>query len=378
MNELKVIISGGGTGGHIFPAVSIANALREACPEVKILFVGAEGRMEMQRVPAAGYEIVGLPVRGLLRPLWRMGNIGVLRDYLRSKRMVKQTLREFQPDIAVGVGGYASSATLSAAYEMGIPCLIQEQNSYAGLTNKSLAKKAAKICVAYEGMERFFPKDRILLTGNPVRQNLLNSSLNRAECAATFGLNPSKPVVLLIGGSLGARTLNESVMKNLSRIAASQVQFVWQTGGCYKKDIDQLLDVKGKPTNLFVCDFITRMDQVYCLADLVISRAGASSISELCLLGKPSILVPSPNVAEDHQTHNAMALVNKEAALLVRDVEAPEKLIPLALETVANAAKLRQLGQNAKAMALPDSARIIAEEVMKLAATRKNASLPKD
>ena len=369
MNELRVIISGGGTGGHIFPAVSIANALREACPEVKILFVGAEGRMEMQRVPAAGYEIVGLPVRGLLRPLWKPGNIGVLRDYLRSKRMVKKTIRDFKPNVAVGVGGYASSATLGAAYEMGIPCLIQEQNSFAGLTNKSLAKKARKICVAYEGMERFFPKDRILLTGNPVRQNLLNKDLTREQCAAAFGLNPSKPTVLLIGGSLGARTLNESVMKNLSRIAASPVQFIWQTGSYYKKEIDQLLDVKGKPTNLIVTDFIARMDQAYCLADLVISRAGASSISELCLLGKPSILVPSPNVAEDHQTHNAMALVNKEAALLVRDADAPEQLIRLAMETVADPDKLQHLGQNALGMALPDSARIIAQEVIKLAAS---------
>ena len=367
MDELRVIISGGGTGGHIFPAVSIANALREANPNVKILFVGAEGRMEMQRVPAAGYEIIGLPVRGLLRPLWKLGNIGVLRDFLRSKRMVKHTLREFQPHVAVGVGGYASSATLNAAYELGIPCLIQEQNSFAGLTNKTLAKKASKICVAYEGMERFFPKNRILLTGNPVRQDLLNTSLTREECAAAFGLNPTKPTILLIGGSLGARTLNESVIRNLSRIAASSSQFIWQTGSYYKIEIERTLDVKGKPGNLFVTDFISRMDQAYHLADLVISRAGAGTISELCLLGKPAILVPSPNVAEDHQTHNAMALVNRQAALLIRDAEAPEKLIPLALETVVDTDKLNQLGKNAAAMALRDSARIIAEEVMMLA-----------
>ena len=366
-SELRVIISGGGTGGHIFPAVSIANALREANPGVKILFVGAEGRMEMQRVPAAGYEIIGLPVRGLLRPLWKPGNISILIDFLKSKRMVKQTLREFKPHVAVGVGGYASSATLNAAYELGIPCLIQEQNSYAGLTNKTLAKKARKICVAYEGMERFFPKDCILLTGNPVRQNLFNPSLTREECAAAFGLNPSKPTILLVGGSLGTRTLNESVIRNLSRIAASSAQFIWQTGSYYSKEIEQTIDVKGKPGNLVVTDFISRMDQAYCLADLVISRAGAGTISELCLLGKPAILVPSPNVAEDHQTHNAMALVNKQAALFVRDAEAPEKLIPLALETVVDSEKLQQLGKNAAAMALRDSARIIAEEVMKLA-----------
>ena len=367
MNGLRVIISGGGTGGHIFPAISIANALREIDPDAEILFVGAEGRMEMQRVPAAGYKIIGLPVRGLLRPLWKPGNISILMDFLKSKRMVKQTLRDFKPQVAVGVGGYASSATLNAAYELGIPCLIQEQNSFAGLTNKTLAKKARKICVAYEGMERFFPKDRILLTGNPVRQSLLNDSLTREECAAAFGLNPSKSTVLLIGGSLGARTLNESVIRNLSRIAASSVQFIWQTGSYYKKEIEQMLDVKGKPTNLVATDFISRMDQAYCLADLVISRAGAGSISELCLLGKPSILVPSPNVAEDHQTHNAMALVNKHAALFVRDADAPEQLIPLALETVVDTEKLKTLGENASAMALRDSARIIAEEVIKLA-----------
>lgn len=367
MEKLRIIISGGGTGGHIFPAISIANALREISPETEILFVGAEGRMEMQRVPAAGYQIIGLPVRGLLRPLWKLGNISVLMDFLRSKRMVKQTLRDFQPHVAVGVGGYASSATLNAAYELGIPCLIQEQNSYAGLTNKTLAKKASKICVAYEGMERFFPKDRILLTGNPVRQNLLNESLTRQECATAFGLHPTKPTILLLGGSLGARTLNESVMRNLSRIAASPPQFIWQTGSYYKKEIEQLLDVKGKPGNLVVTDFISRMDQAYCLADLVISRAGAGSISELCLLGKPSILVPSPNVAEDHQTHNAMALVNKEAAILVRDEDAAETIIPLALDTVADTERLQQLGQNAAALALRDSARIIAQEVIKLA-----------
>ena len=367
MEDLRVIISGGGTGGHIFPAVSIAGALREINPDVKILFVGAKGKMEMTRVPAAGYEIVGLPIRGLLRPLWKPGNISIALDYLKSKRMVKKTLRDFKPNVAVGVGGYASSATIAAAYDMGIPCLIQEQNSFAGLTNKRLAKKAKKICVAYEGMERFFPKERIMLTGNPVRQSLQNESLTREECAAAFGFNPSKPTILLIGGSLGARTLNESVVRNLSRIAASPAQFIWQTGSYYKKDIEQTLDVKGKPTNLYVTDFISRMDQAYFLADLVISRAGASSISELCLLGKPSILVPSPNVAEDHQTHNAMALVNRQAALIVRDAEAPEKLIPLALETVTDANKLQELGKNAGVMALRDSARIIAEEVIKLA-----------
>lgn len=367
MSELKIVISGGGTGGHIFPAVSIANALRKLEPNVKILFIGAEGRMEMQRVPAAGYEIVGLPIRGLIRPLWKPANIGVIIDFLKSKRMAKNTLREFKPDVAVGVGGYASSATLNAAHELGIPCLIQEQNSYAGLTNKTLAKKAQKICVAYEGMERFFPEDRIILTGNPVRQGLLDPTLTKTESSAIFGLEPDLPTILIIGGSLGARTMNESVLSNLDAIAKSNVQFIWQTGGYYYNDIQSELTKKGKPENLYVTDFISRMDQAYKAADIVISRAGASSISELCLLGKPSILVPSPNVAEDHQTCNAMALVNKDAALMVRDVEAREKLIPLALETVRNKERLKALGDNAYKMAFKDSAKIIAEEVIKLA-----------
>lgn len=365
-NLKRVIISGGGTGGHIFPAVSIANALRALCPDVEILFVGAEGRMEMQRVPAAGYRIVGLPVRGLLRPLWKPGNIGVLVDYLRSKRMIKKTIREFKPQVAVGVGGYASSATLNAAYEMGIPCLIQEQNSFAGLTNKTLAKKARKICVAYEGMERFFPKERILLTGNPVRQNLCDASLTREMAAAEFGLKADVPTILLVGGSLGARTLNESVLQHLDEIAASPVQFIWQTGGYYKEAIAKELAQKGTPANLMVTDFISRMDCAYRLAGLVISRAGASSISELCLLGKACILVPSPNVAEDHQTHNAMALVRKDAALLVKDAEARDGLIALALQTVADEARLKTLGSNAAKMAFCNSAQVIAEEVIKL------------
>ncbi len=367
MKELRIIISGGGTGGHIFPAVSIANAIKEIRPDAKILFVGANGRMEMQRVPAAGYNIIGLPVRGLLRPLWKPGNISILFDFLKSKRLVKKTIREFQPQVAVGVGGYASSATLNAAYEMGIPCLIQEQNSFAGLTNKTLAKKARKICVAYEGMERFFPKDRIMMTGNPVRQNLLNRDLNYEECVKAFGFSPELPTILLVGGSLGARTMNESVLRNLDFIANIPVQFIWQTGSYYKDYIQECLSKNGKPNNLYVTDFIGHMDQAYKAADLVISRAGASSISELCLLGKPSILVPSPNVAEDHQTHNAMALVNRHAAMLVRDAEAMEKLIPLAVETIQDKEKLKSLGENAGKMAFKDSARIIAEEVVKLA-----------
>lgn len=367
MEDLRVIISGGGTGGHIFPAVSIANALKELRPNAEILFVGAEGRMEMQKVPAAGYNIVGLPVRGLLRPLWKPGNIGVLWDFLRSKKAIKKTIRQFKPKVAVGVGGYASSATLNAAYELGIPCLIQEQNSFAGLTNKTLAKKASKICVAYEGMERFFPKDKILLTGNPVRQNLVNNNLTKEEAASMFNFKADVPTILLVGGSLGARTMNESVLQNLDKIGKAPVQFIWQTGGYYKETIANELKGKDIPGNLYITDFISRMDMAYRLADLVISRAGASSISELCLLGKPSILVPSPNVAEDHQTHNAMALVNKQAALYVKDANAVTELIPLALSTVVDADKLKTLGENAYKMAYKDSARIIAEEVLKLA-----------
>lgn len=366
MENLKVIISGGGTGGHIFPAVSIANALKELCPNAEILFVGAEGRMEMQKVPAAGYKIVGLPVRGLLRPLWKPANIGVLLDFLRSKKAIKETIRQFKPQVAVGVGGYASSATLNAAYELGIPCLIQEQNSFAGLTNKTLAKKASKICVAYEGMERFFPKEKILLTGNPVRQNLANNNITKEEAASAFNLKPNIPTILLVGGSLGAKTLNESVMQNINMIGQAPIQFIWQTGGYYKESIANELKGKDIPSNLYITDFIAHMDMAYKLADLVISRAGASSISELCLLGKPSILVPSPNVAEDHQTHNAMALVNKQAALYVKDANAVTELIPQALKTVMDKEQLKTLGENAYKMAFKDSARVIAEEVLKL------------
>ena len=320
----------------------------------------------MQRVPQAGYKIIGLPVKGLIRPLWSPKNIGILIDFLKSKREVKKIIKEFKPDVAVGVGGYASAATLNAAYDMGVPCLIQEQNSFAGLTNKTLAKKASKICVAYDGMERFFPADRIMLTGNPIRQSLLNPELDKTEALAEFGLTSSKPVILLIGGSLGARTLNNSVLKSLELIRSSNVQFIWQTGSYYKESIANELEKCGKPDNLYVTDFIRSMDKAYKAADLVISRAGASSISELCLLGKPSILVPSPNVAEDHQTHNAMALVRKEAALLVKDIEAEENLIPLAVKTVNDQNKLHSLGANALAMALTDSDVRIAEEVLQL------------
>ena len=362
---LRVIISGGGTGGHIFPAVSIANAIKALEPDAAILFVGAEGRMEMQRVPAAGYEIKGLPIRGFFRPLWKPANIGVAIDYLKSKWMAKKILREFRPDVAVGVGGYASSAALGAASSLGIPTLIQELNSYAGLANKTLAAKASKICVAYEGMERFFPAEKIILTGNPVRQNLLDTTISHDEAVKSLGFDPKKKTILLVGGSLGARTINESVLRHLDLVKSSDVQFYWQTGKYYSAEIAKRLEGENIP-NLKVTDFITDMGVAYKAADLVISRAGASSISEFCLIGKPVILVPSPNVAEDHQTKNALALVHKDAALYVKDAEAPDTLLALAVKTVSDDARLKSLSENVLKLALPDSAEIIAKEVIKL------------
>lgn len=364
---LRVIVSGGGTGGHIFPAVSIANAIKKQHPEAEILFVGANGRMEMQRVPAAGYKIVGLPVRGLVRPLWSLRNIGVMKDFLKSKQMVKKVIRKFKPQVAVGVGGYASAPTLNAAYSMGIPCLIQEQNSYAGVTNKSLAKKARKVCVAYSGMERFFPADKIIMTGNPVRQNLLDNKTTPEEAKASFGLDPNKRTVLIIGGSLGAKTVNDSVLDHLDDIRSSDVQFIWQTGKYYSASIsDELKKVEPVP-NMKVMDFISSMDNAYAAADLVVSRAGASSISELCLLGKPCILIPSPNVAEDHQTKNAMALSTKDAAIFIADKDARKRLVEIALKVVTNKQKLASLSENVKKLAFKNSADVIAEEVYKLA-----------
>lgn len=366
--ELRVIVSGGGTGGHIFPAVSIANAVKAKRPDAKILFVGALGRMEMQRVPAAGYDIVGLPVRGFIRPLWSPRNIGVALDFFKSKRLARKTLRDFRPDVAVGVGGYASGATLDAASAMGIPCLIQEQNSYAGVTNKLLAKKATKICVAYDNMERFFPKDKIVMTGNPVRQNVLNVKLTRQEARKAFGLDPDKKTILLVGGSLGARTVNESVQQHFDTVKANpDIQFIWQTGKYYNEEMKQALDAYGPLPNLKQMDFIADMGAAYKASDLVISRAGASSISEFCLIGKPVILVPSPNVAEDHQTKNAMALVNKNAAVYVKDSEAPDVLLKQAISIVRDDKQLASLAQNIAKLGLKDSADIIADEVIKLA-----------
>lgn len=365
-DELRIIISGGGTGGHIFPAVSIANAIRAKYPEAKILFVGALGRMEMQRVPAAGYEIVGLPISGFNRKNM-LKNVVVLYRIWKSQQMAKKIIRKFNPMAAVGVGGYASGPMLNQCTKMGIPCLIQEQNSYAGVTNKILSKKVDRICVAYDGMERFFPADKIVKTGNPVRQTLLDTKLTKAETLKSFGLSEDKKTILIVGGSLGARTVNESVLQNLDMIKESGVQFIWQTGKYYNASIMAELKQRGTVPSLHVTDFISDMGAAYKAADLVISRAGASSISEFCLIGKPVILVPSPNVAEDHQTKNAMALVNKNAALYVKDADAPAEVVKLALQTVKDDARLKELSENILKLALPDSADIIANEVVKLA-----------
>lgn len=365
-DELRIIISGGGTGGHIFPAVSIANAIRAKYPEAKILFVGALGRMEMQRVPAAGYEIVGLPISGFNRKNM-LKNVVVLCRIWKSQQMAKKIIRKFNPMAAVGVGGYASGPMLNQCTKMGIPCLIQEQNSYAGVTNKILSKKVDRICVAYDGMERFFPADKIVKTGNPVRQALLDTKLTKAEALKSFGLSEDKKTILIVGGSLGARTVNESVLQNLDMIKESGVQFIWQTGKYYNASIMAELKQRGTVPSLHVTDFISDMGAAYKAADLVISRAGASSISEFCLIGKPVILVPSPNVAEDHQTKNAMALVNKNAALYVKDADAPAEVVKLALQTVKDDARLKELSENILKLALPDSADIIANEVVKLA-----------
>ena len=366
---MKYLISGGGTGGHIFPAVSIANALREADPSCEILFVGALGRMEMERVPQAGYPIIGLPVKGFDRSHpWR--NIRVVIDLLRSMSQARKIVRDFRPDVGIGVGGYASGAAMKMAAKMGVPILLQEQNGFAGVTNKLLKDDAKKICVAYEGMERFFPKEKIILTGNPVRQNLTSGSKEEAirYFNEEFGVNfnAEKKTLLIIGGSLGARTINQSIIAHLNKLIDSNVQVIWQTGKNYLADCKKALE--ALPHNNIICtDFVSQMPLAYALADLVISRAGASSISELCLLGKPSILVPSPNVAEDHQTHNAMALVKKDAAVLVKDSDAKDALIATALPLIKDNKQLESLHKNILKLALPDSAKHIAQEVMKLA-----------
>ena len=392
---MKYLISGGGTGGHIFPAVSIANALRELDPQADILFVGALGRMEMERVPQAGYKIIGLPVRGFNRKQpWK--NISVVWDLLRSMVQARRIVREFRPDVGIGVGGYASGAAMKVAAKMGVPILLQEQNGFAGVTNKLLKDDARKICVAYEGMERFFPAEKILLTGNPVRQDLVHGSKEQAiaylqkEYGVAFSLE--RPTLLIIGGSLGARTINQALLGGVQQLLDQGIQVIWQTGKTYYEQIIlQLQDnhtrseaklptqsskhgaerssqheVINTEQSVVVTPFLSNMPDLYALADLVISRAGASSISELCLLGKPAILVPSPNVAEDHQTHNAMALVHKDAAVLVKDANAQQRLIPTALALLQDPARLSALSEHILTLAQPDSARRIAEEVIRM------------
>ena len=364
MANQKFIISGGGTGGHIFPAISIANALKKKRPDAKFLFVGAEGRMEMEKVPNAGYEIVGLPVSGFNRGSL-LKNFKVLFRLFKSLRMAKKVVRDFAPDIAVGVGGYASGPTLFMAHRSGVPTVLQEQNSYAGVTNKLLAKKAAKICVAYEGMERFFPQDKIILTGNPVRQDFLEVAPKSQEAYDFFHFSPAKKTLLIIGGSLGARTINQSVIAGLSKLKEAGIQVLWQTGKLYYEGALKAYE-PFKTDDIVVTDFVKRMDYAYSIADLVVSRAGASSISELCLLGKPSILVPSPNVAEDHQTKNAQALATRKAAVMVADKDANSLLLDEAIRMIADKPLLNELGENAKKMAQLDSADRIADEILKL------------
>ncbi len=365
--EYRIIISGGGTGGHIFPALSIADAIKAKQPDAKILFVGADNRMEMQRVPDAGYEIVGLPIAGFDRKNL-LKNVKVLWKIFKSQRMARKIIKKFAPQTAVGVGGYASGPTLKMAASMGIPTLIQEQNSYAGVTNKILSKSARMICVAYEGMERFFPKEKIKLTGNPVRKNLLDMRANRKEAMKAMGLDENKKCVLIVGGSLGARSINEGIIASIEQIRANKdVQFIWQTGKLYFEEMQRRAAEIGKPENLRITDFVSNMADALSAANLVVSRAGAGSISEFALLGKAVILVPSPNVSEDHQTKNAMALVDKDAAIYVADANVKEELIKKTIETVNDEMKISLLETNIVKMGKPNAASEIADEVLKLA-----------
>ena len=369
-SRLRVIISGGGTGGHIFPALSIANKLKELNPETEILFVGAEGRMEMEKVPAAGYKIVGLPITGLQRRL-DLSNFALPFKILKSIRMARKLLKEFKPDIAIGVGGYASAPLLWVAGRLGIPTLIQEQNGFAGLTNKIVAKKAKKICVAYEGMERFFPADRIIISGNPIRKEIVPPTPQMKEEGYKFyGLNPKKKHLFIVGGSLGSGTLNKSVRKWIEegKPGGENLEVIWQCGKYYKKDVDAFMaemenKKEGSTKDIWYSDFIQRMDLAYAVADVVVSRSGASSVSELCAANKATIFVPSPNVAEDHQTHNAMALVRKDAGMIVKDIEAPEKLLRTACELLGNPERIETLEKNIALLAKTDAAMTIAKEV---------------
>lgn len=371
MRKLRVLISGGGTGGHIFPALSIANCLRDLCPESEFLFIGAEGKMEMEKVPAAGYRIVGLPIVGLQRRLTVrniLNDLTVPFRWVASMAKARKTIKSFRPDIAIGVGGYASAAALKEAHKLGIPCLLQEQNSFAGLSNRMLAKGAEKICVAYEGMERFFPAEKLVMTGNPIRKDIVPpTAAMREEGLAYYGLDPTKKHIFIVGGSLGSGTLNASMRRWISDSCpgSGNVEVLWQCGKYYKAGTDAFM-AEHKTPNVHYTDFIGRMDLAYAVADLVISRAGASTVSELCAAGKAAIFVPSPNVAEDHQTHNAMALVDKGAAMIVKDSEAVEKLMAMALEALADNDRLSRMSRAISSLALPDAALAIAKEVYKI------------
>lgn len=363
--KLRVIVSGGGTGGHIFPAVSIANALKQNYPGTEILFIGAEGKMEMEKVPAAGYKIVGLPVVGMKRKL-SFSMITFAFKVMKSLNKAKKIIKEFNPDVVVGVGGYASGPALRAATGLHIPCLIQEQNSYPGITNKILAAKASRICVAYDNMDRFFPAHKIIKTGNPVRGDIKNIKNKNIEAFEFFGLNPDKPVILIVGGSLGAGTINDSIAEGLQKILDKDIQVIWQTGKTYIAKAREIAESLKSP-NVYVSDFIYKMDYAFSVADIIITRAGASTISELCIVGKPAVFVPSPNVSEDHQTKNAKALCDVNAAIMVTDAESRSKLTDEAISLLSDKEKCRKLAENIKKLELPDAADIIAKEVFKLA-----------
>ena len=362
MRRLKVIVSGGGTGGHIFPAISIANELKERLPETEILFVGALGKMEMERVPAAGYNIIGLPIMGMPRkPSLKAFEFFLM--LFKSMRIARKVIADFKPDVVIGVGGFASGPILRAAVRSSVPAVLQEQNSYAGITNKLLSSKVKKICVAYPNMERYFPKSKIVLTGNPVRKNLLEVVVNKSEAYKYFNLDQAKPVVLIIGGSLGARSINESVMANLELIRQSGTQVIWQTGSYYYSEMMQRLGNNG-PGNLFPLEFISHMEFAYAVTNLVISRAGAGTISELCLLAKACILVPSPNVAEDHQTKNAMALVENKAAILIKDSDLERQLFQQAFSLLTDESRLKSLSENINKLARPNAAKDIVDVIL--------------
>jgi len=364
MKKMKVIISGGGTGGHIFPAVSIANELKRQQPDVEILFVGAEGKMEMEKVPSAGYKIEGLPIRGFQRKL-SIKTITFFYNLLKSMMKARRIVNSFNPDVAVGVGGYASGPTLRVATKKGIPSLVQEQNSYAGVTNRILGSKVQKICVAYEGMETYFPAEKIVYTGNPVRQDILDLSGKDADAAIHFGLDATKPTILVIGGSLGARAINEAIFYHLEDFTYNNVQLIWQTGKSYFPKVKDKADFYRKK-GIVITEFIKRMDYAYALANIIVSRAGAGTISELALVGKPVIFVPSPNVSEDHQTKNAMALVNKKAAVLIKEQDA-DLISKEIFQLFKDVDLMKSLGDNIKQFARPDAAKSIVAEILKLA-----------